>query len=161
MVSKRAKKVTVHLGYFWKNICRQELSKIVQSGHTAHTSHTRPCLHHISHSLFLSHSHTLFPFIFFLSSPSPPTFADQASKYLMAILSLNFLGCSGGRCFMSKIIITDTITFFNKKRISKRNPIRFQPYLLPSYLPTYLPTYLLTYFKLKTCCSIINTLQSR
>ena len=35
MFYKRAQKVTVHLGYFWKKICRQELSKIAQSGHTA------------------------------------------------------------------------------------------------------------------------------
>ena len=34
MFFKRAQTVTVHLGYFWKNICSQELSKIAQSGHT-------------------------------------------------------------------------------------------------------------------------------
>ena len=34
MLFKRAQKVTKHLGYFWKKICSQELSKIAQSGHT-------------------------------------------------------------------------------------------------------------------------------
>ena len=34
MFFKRVPKVTRHLGYFWKKICQQELSKIVQSGHT-------------------------------------------------------------------------------------------------------------------------------
>ena len=31
---KRAQKVNMHLGYFFKKICHQELSKIAQSGHT-------------------------------------------------------------------------------------------------------------------------------
>ena len=34
MLFKRAQKVTELLGYFWRKICSQELSKIVQSGHT-------------------------------------------------------------------------------------------------------------------------------
>ena len=31
-----AEKVTKYLGNFWKKICHQEFSKIVQSGHTGH-----------------------------------------------------------------------------------------------------------------------------
>ena len=34
VIFNSAQKVTVHLGYFWKKICSQELSKIAQSGHT-------------------------------------------------------------------------------------------------------------------------------
>ena len=34
MISKRAQKVTVHLGYFWKKICSQDLSKMAQCVHT-------------------------------------------------------------------------------------------------------------------------------
>ena len=34
VVLKIAQKVNIHLGYFIKKICHQELSKIAQSGHT-------------------------------------------------------------------------------------------------------------------------------
>ena len=33
-VFKAAQKVNIQLGYFSKKICHQELSKIIQSGHT-------------------------------------------------------------------------------------------------------------------------------
>ena len=38
MFLKIAQKVTLHLGYFWKKVCHQELSKIAQFDHTAYIS---------------------------------------------------------------------------------------------------------------------------
>ena len=38
-VFKIAQKVNIHLGYFCKKICHQELSKIAQFGHTARVRH--------------------------------------------------------------------------------------------------------------------------
>ena len=37
-VFKTAQQVNIHLGFFCKKICHQELLKIAQSGHFAHTS---------------------------------------------------------------------------------------------------------------------------
>ena len=35
----KEQKVTKHLGYFWRTICYQELSKIAESGHTIYFRH--------------------------------------------------------------------------------------------------------------------------
>ena len=41
-VSKAGQKVSKHFGYFCKEICQQELSKIAQSGHTGSVDDIEP-----------------------------------------------------------------------------------------------------------------------
>ena len=68
-VFKTAQKVNIHLGYFCKKICLQELSKIARSGHTATQppKHTRKLLVHTQPYLgrySLSFAHIPSPLVF-------------------------------------------------------------------------------------------------